>query len=68
MAAAAWRQTEIRTSDRAEPGVSVAIPTSMQFQFRNDGSEPLDIIAATMPPWPGENEAYFVDGKWEPTA
>ena len=49
------------------PGVSVAIPTGMQFQFRNDGSEPLD-IAATMPPWPGENEAYLVDGKWEPTA
>ena len=36
-------------------------------QFRNDGSQPLDIIAATMPPWPGDGEAYLVDGEWEPT-
>jgi mannose-6-phosphate isomerase-like protein (cupin superfamily) len=45
----------------------VAIPTGAHFQFRNDGSQPLDIIAATMPPWPGDGEAYLVDGKWEPT-
>jgi len=49
------------------PGVSVAIPTGAQFQFRNDGSQPLDIIAATMPRWPGDGEAYLVDGKWDPT-
>jgi mannose-6-phosphate isomerase-like protein (cupin superfamily) len=48
-------------------GVSVTIPTGAYFQFRNDGSQPLDIIAATMPPWPGDGEAYLVDGKWEPT-
>jgi mannose-6-phosphate isomerase-like protein (cupin superfamily) len=49
------------------PGVSVALPTGAHFQFRNDGSQPLDIIAATMPPWPGEGEAYLVEGKWDPT-
>jgi mannose-6-phosphate isomerase-like protein (cupin superfamily) len=49
------------------PGISVAIPTGAQFQFRNDGTEPLEIIAATMPPWPGEGEAYFVTGTWDPT-
>ena len=32
------------------PGVSVALPTGTHFQFRNHGTEPLDIIAATMPP------------------
>jgi len=48
------------------PGVSVALPIGAHFQFRNDGSQPLDIIAATMPPWPGEGEAYFVEGKWDP--
>jgi hypothetical protein len=42
-------------------------PDRGAFQFRNDGSQPLDIIAATMPPWPGDREAYLVDGKWEPT-
>jgi mannose-6-phosphate isomerase-like protein (cupin superfamily) len=45
-------------------GISAAIPTDMHFQFRNDATTPLEIIAATMPPWPGEGEAYFVEGKW----
>ena len=60
-----WR----KTGDQEEvtdlvPGLSVAIPTGAHFQFRNDGTDPLDIVAATMPPWPGEGEAYFVEGKW----
>ena len=49
-----------------QPGISVAIPTGTHFQFRNDATEPLEIVAATMPPWPGEGEAYFVPGRWEP--
>ena len=28
------------------PGISVAIPTGMHFQFRNDGTEPLEISAS----------------------
>src|SRR5947208_1919193 len=48
-------------------GVSIAIPTGMHFQFRCDGTEPLEAVAATMPPWPGEGEAYLVEGKWPPT-
>ena len=50
------------------PGVSLTIPTGTHFQFRCDGHEPLNAIGATMPPWPGENEAFFVDGAWQPTA
>lgn len=49
------------------PGVSLAIPLGTHFQLRNDGDEPLAAVAVTMPPWPGENEAYFVAGKWPPT-
>jgi mannose-6-phosphate isomerase-like protein (cupin superfamily) len=49
------------------PGVSLTIPTGTHFQFRCEGDEPLDVIGATMPPWPGESEAYFVDGIWLPT-
>ena len=48
-------------------GVSIAIPTGMHFQFRCDGGEPLEAVAATMPPWPGEGEAYVVEGIWPPT-
>jgi mannose-6-phosphate isomerase-like protein (cupin superfamily) len=49
------------------PGVSLTIPPGTHFQFRCDGPEPLDVIGATMPPWPGESEAFFVDGTWQPT-
>jgi mannose-6-phosphate isomerase-like protein (cupin superfamily) len=49
------------------PGVSLTIPIGTHFQFRCDGHEPLDAIGATMPPWPGESEALFVDGAWQPT-
>jgi mannose-6-phosphate isomerase-like protein (cupin superfamily) len=47
--------------------VSATIPLGAQFQFRNDGEGPLDIVAVTMPPWPGIAEAYRVDGLWPST-
>jgi len=50
-----------------EAGVSLSIPTGTHFQFRCDGSEPLAILGATMPPWPGPDEAYMVEGKWPAT-
>src|SRR5260370_30290663 len=37
-------------------GLSIAIPIGVQFQFRCDGAEPLEAVAATMPPWPGDGE------------
>jgi mannose-6-phosphate isomerase-like protein (cupin superfamily) len=49
------------------PGVSISIPTGTHFQFRCDGSEPLVAIGATMPPWPGEGEAFPIKGKWHAT-
>lgn len=62
-----WRKTEQReeiVSVRA--GICITIPLGTSFQFRSHGDEPLAMIAVTMPPWPGENEAYEVAGKWEP--
>jgi mannose-6-phosphate isomerase-like protein (cupin superfamily) len=49
------------------PGVSISIPTGTHFQFRCDGDEPLEAVAVTMPPWPGGEEAFAVEGVWEPT-
>jgi len=46
------------------PGLSISIDVGTHFQFRNDGTEPLTAIGTTMPPWPGMNEAYTVEGKW----
>jgi len=39
-----------------------------RFQFRSLGEEPLAAIAVTMPPWPGEGEAYAVKGRWTATS
>jgi len=50
-----------------EPGVCLTIPLGTRFQFRSTGDEALAAVAVTMPPWPGEGEAVFVDGKWPPT-
>jgi mannose-6-phosphate isomerase-like protein (cupin superfamily) len=49
-------------------GVCVTIPAGTRFQFRSLGEEPLAAIAVTMPPWPGEGEAYAVKGRWTATS
>ena len=45
-------------------GVSFAIPVGCHFQFRCDGSNALQAVGVTMPPWPGMDEAYAVPGRW----
>jgi mannose-6-phosphate isomerase-like protein (cupin superfamily) len=49
------------------PGVTLTLPLGTHFQFRSSGSEPLVAIGVTMPPWPGDGEAFEVEGKWLPT-
>ena len=63
-----WRrQGDEEALVEVAPGVSLSIPLGTHFQLRNDGVEPLAAVAVTMPPWPGDNEAYLVDGKWPAT-
>jgi mannose-6-phosphate isomerase-like protein (cupin superfamily) len=50
-----------------QAGVCLTIPLGTHFQFRSFGPEPLAAVGVTMPPWPGDGEAYPVEGKWEPT-
>ena len=50
------------------PGVSLTIPVGTRFQFRNDGAAALQIVAVTMPPWPGNGESLPGDGPWQATA
>ena len=45
------------------PGVSVRIPVGTQFQVKA-GDKGVSAVAITMPPWPGENEAFVVEGHW----
>ena len=62
-----WRRDEQAEEVTAvQPGVCISIPLGTAFQFRCTGAEPLTAVAITMPPWPGEDEAYVVEGKWEP--
>ena len=50
------------------PGITCDIPLGTKFQFRaTHETEPLEIVITTTPPWPGEQEAIAVDGKWKPT-
>ncbi|MCS6843564.1 MAG: cupin domain-containing protein [Caldilineales bacterium] len=62
-----WRrQGEREEITPVSAGVCITIPLGTHFQFRSFGPEPLTAVAITMPPWPGEDEAYFVPGRWEP--
>jgi mannose-6-phosphate isomerase-like protein (cupin superfamily) len=49
------------------PGTSIDIPTGTAFQYRNVSDQDLKFICISMPPWPGDSEATFVDGEWQPT-
>ncbi|HVJ54324.1 MAG TPA: hypothetical protein VM689_17805 [Aliidongia sp.] len=49
------------------PGTCLSIPVGTSFQFRAGPDEALAAVAITMPPWPGEDEAELIPGKWEPT-
>ena len=45
-------------------GAAATIPLGVEFQFRATGDQPLEIVITTMPPWPGDDEAVAVDGRW----
>jgi mannose-6-phosphate isomerase-like protein (cupin superfamily) len=48
-------------------GVSANITLGTDFLFRSAPDQPLELILATMPPWPGPDEAVRVPDHWEPT-
>ena len=60
-----WRRQGEReeTVDLA-PGTCLTIPVGTAFQFRASRDGALAAVAITMPPWPGEDEADFVEGAW----
>ena len=49
------------------PGLSLSIPVGAHFQFRSDSDQALAAVGVAMPPWPGEDEAYAVEGPWQAT-
>jgi mannose-6-phosphate isomerase-like protein (cupin superfamily) len=62
-----WRQLgQIEEIVELAAGVSLTIPVGTRFQFRAAPDGELTVVAITMPPWPGEGEAYEVPGPWPP--
>ena len=60
-----WRKLDDNEEiTHVEAGVCITIPVGTKFQFRSFGNGSLKAVAITMPPWPGEDEAIFVKGKW----
>lgn len=49
------------------PGLCLTIPLGTHFQFRAAPDSAVAAVAITMPPWPGMDEAVFVEGPWAPT-
>ncbi len=63
-----WRRQGEREEVVAlEPGVCLTIPVGTHFQFRASATLPIAAVAVTLPPWPGNDEAVFVSGPWEPS-
>jgi mannose-6-phosphate isomerase-like protein (cupin superfamily) len=61
-----WRRIgTVEDVIKVSTGMSLRIPTGAAFQFRSLGPGPLEAIGISMPPWPGVDEAYAVDGKWK---
>jgi mannose-6-phosphate isomerase-like protein (cupin superfamily) len=58
-----WRSQNGRTEIvDVDLGTCLTIPLGTAFQFRALGFEPLAAIGATMPNWPGPDEAIQVEG------
>ena len=65
---AIWRRQGDREEVTAlQAGLCLTIPVGTAFQFRAADSEGVTIIAVTMPPWPGADEAVPVAGVWVAT-
>lgn len=60
-----WRRREAHEEIIVlEPGVCANLPRGTHFQFRASTGEALKIVAVTIPRWPGNDEARFVNGHW----
>jgi mannose-6-phosphate isomerase-like protein (cupin superfamily) len=61
-----WRRQDDREEVVVlEPGVCVTIPLGTHFQFKASVLDDIEVLAVTMPPWPGDDEAIPVQGPWK---
>ncbi|MEW5872871.1 MAG: cupin domain-containing protein [Chloroflexota bacterium] len=63
-----WRDDGVESGVTAlVPGTAIDIPVGTAFQYRNVSGVDLKFICISMPPWPGDSEATYVKGVWQPT-
>lgn len=63
-----WRDNGEESSVTSlTPGVSIELRKGTKFQYRNVSSENLKFVCITIPAWPGEHEASYIDGIWKPS-
>jgi mannose-6-phosphate isomerase-like protein (cupin superfamily) len=63
-----WRDDGVESCITAlVPGTSIDIPVGTAFQYRNVSDADLKFICISMPRWPGDSEATFVQGAWQAT-
>jgi mannose-6-phosphate isomerase-like protein (cupin superfamily) len=63
-----WRDDGVESNITVlMPGTSIDIPVGTAFQYRNVSDIDLKFICIAMPPWPGDSEATYVKGIWQPT-
>ena len=60
-----WRKKGKQDAvDEVGAGSCLNIPCGTSFQFRNTGNVPLCFVIATIPRWPGADEAVDTKGYW----
>jgi mannose-6-phosphate isomerase-like protein (cupin superfamily) len=63
-----WRDDGLESAvTTLVPGTSIDIPAGTAFQYRNVSDVDFQFLCITMPPWPGDSEATYLTGKWQPT-
>lgn len=63
-----WRKNGNESSiTTLTPGVSIELRKSTKFQYRNVSNSDLKFVCITIPAWPGEEEATYIEGIWEPS-
>ncbi len=63
-----WRDNGTESNvTQLVPGTAIDIPVGTSFQYRNVSDKNLKFICITMPPWPGDSEAAYIQGIWQPT-
>ena len=64
-----WRRDSAgEETTTLKEGISIDIPVGTAFQYRCTSDVPLEFLCISMPAWPGDEEATFIDGPWQPTA